>query len=362
VVEEDSLTWNDSNDGKYSVRSGYRLMLQNKQQEAAVVQHDEWLKLWKIQAPPKVKHLLWRICRGCLPTRVKLQEKHVPCQLQCPLCDQNFEDDWHAILTCDVSVQAWQASGLNHIVMQRIQQHTSLKELIFDVCSTESIETAGSFAMMIWILWQNRNNKVWNAVHETGRSLGLKAGMLWNEWREVQLVQHGSRHTQQQQQILRWESPCQGWFKCNVDAGFHNDLNKTSTGWCLRDHLGRFVMAETTWVDGKYSIIEGEAIALLEALKAMKRRSISNVIFETDSKSVVDATHHYNGGNSEFSLLVSLINNLLAMSPNFMVKFIRRQANMVAHTLARAAISWSSRHTFETLPTCISSILFNEMI
>jgi ribonuclease HI len=88
-------------------------------------------------------------------------------------------------------------------------------------------------------------------------------------------------------------------------------------------------LAETTWFDGNYSIIEGEAITLLEAMKAMEERHITNVIFETDSKSVVDAIQHFHGGNSEFSSLVFHINNLLVFGQNFMVKFIKRQANMV---------------------------------
>jgi ribonuclease HI len=153
-----------------------------------------------------------------------------------------------------------------------------------------------------------------------------------------------------------------GWYKCNIDAAFHQAINKTSIGWCLRDHLGRFILAETTWMVGSCSIVEGESIALLEALKVMRQRGISQVIFETDSKSVVDAIHHFHGGSSEFSVIISNINNILSCNTNFMVKFIRRQANMVAHTLARAAISWSSRCTFETLPICITRLLNNEMI
>jgi hypothetical protein len=34
--------------------------------------------------------------------------------------------------------------------------------------------------------------------------------------------------------------------------------------------MERFVIAETTWLDGNYSIIEGEAISLFEAMKAME--------------------------------------------------------------------------------------------
>jgi hypothetical protein len=77
---------------------------------------------------------------------------------------------------------------------------------------------------------------------------------------------------------------------------------------------------------------------------------------------IVDAIHRLHGGSSEFSLLICHINNMLLSNPNFKVKFIKRQANMVAHTLARAAISWSSRCIFETLPLCISQLLINEMI
>jgi ribonuclease HI len=362
MVEVDKLIWADSVDGVYNVKSGYKLLMNIAGKAEALVPNVAWHRLWKIHAPPKAKHLLWRICRGCLPTRLRLQEKYVSCPLSCPLCDQGQEDDWHVFLTCNISLQAIQATGLEHLLLHRIQPATNLKELIFDVCSGESKEAAGLFAMLLWVLWQNRNNKIWNDEQETGRNLGFKTRFLWQKWYEVQQFQHGTQHPAQQQQSITWAKPSQGWFKCNLDAGFHRDLNKTSAGWCLRDHMGRFVMAETTWLNGNYSVIEGEAIAMLEALKAMEQRRISHVIFETDCKSVVDAIQHFRGGNSDFSLLVSHIKNLLDSNNNFVVKFIKRQANMVAHSLARAAISWSSRCSFETLPTCISELLINEMI
>jgi hypothetical protein len=42
---------------------------------------------------------------------------------------------------------------------------------------------------------------------------------------------------------------------------------------------------------------------------------------------------------------------------NFEVKFVKRQVNSVAHTLARAANSWSSFHIFEIIPSCIASLI-----
>jgi ribonuclease HI len=305
--------------------------------------------------------LLWRICRGCLPTRLRLQEKHVPCPLSCPLCNQAFEDDWHVIFSCNVTAQARQAAGLEQSLLHHFQQAGSVRDAIFAICSAESRETAGMFALLTWLLWQNRNSKVWNNEQVTGSSLGIQVHHLWADWNSCQQIQFGVNQVQQQH-VFTWRKPPEFWHKCNVDAAFHKDLNKTSTSWCLRDHMGRFVKAETTWFDGNYSVIEGEAIALAEALRAMEQQHISQVIFESDSKSVVDATRYLRGGFSEFSLIVSQINNLLCCNPNFKVEFVKRQANMVAHTLARAAISWSRRCIFETLPTCISTLLINEMV
>jgi ribonuclease HI len=192
--------------------------------------------------------------------------------------------------------------------------------------------------------------------------LGFKAKQLWEEWFLVYNQQPRGHYREQQQHVSTWQKPPQGWLKCNVDAGFHNDSNKTSSGWCLRDYRGRFLRAATTWRDGTRSIIEGESLALIEALHALQQQGITHVIVETDSKSVVDAIQHVRGGSSEFSFLISQINNILSCNPNFVVKFVKRQANMVAHTLARAAISQPRRCTFDTLPHCISSFLINEII
>jgi ribonuclease HI len=355
MIEQDKLVWMDDAHGQYNVKSGYNLLLKHTGKWTEVIHQEEWQKMWSIHAPPKAKHLLWRICKGCLPTRTRLQEKCVPCTLNCPLCNHDYEDDWHALFLCSDSVQARQFAGLDHIISARVQQHSNAKDMILDICANEDVNTAGQFAVLIWTLWKNRNNSVWNNEKETGRSLGIKARQLWTEWYTVQNVQQTSTVAVQQQQQLSWQQPPLNWYKCNVDAGFHQEVNKTSAGWCVRDHRGHCIMAGTTWREGHCSILEGEAMALLHALKEMEQIGLSQVIFETDSKSVVDAIQHYRGGNSEFSSIIGHIHNVLLLNPNFMVKFIKRQANMVAHTLARVAISWSRRYIVNTLPACIAT-------
>jgi hypothetical protein len=144
--EQDKLIWDDDVHGQYSVKSGYNLLLHYSGNMADAVHQEEWKKLWKIHAPPKAKHLLWRICKGCLPTRNRLQERCVPCPINCPLCDHNDEDDWHFLFNCVDSVQGRIFAGLDQVVTNRIQQFSNAKDLILDICAKEDTNTAGQFA------------------------------------------------------------------------------------------------------------------------------------------------------------------------------------------------------------------------
>jgi hypothetical protein len=81
------------------------------------------------------------------------------------------------------------------------------------------------------------------------------------------------------------------WFKCNTNAGFHGDSNHTSVVWILRDHMGRLVIEGTNWNYRKCSIIEREAMALLETMKEMEHRGITHVIFELDLKKTLFTTY-----------------------------------------------------------------------
>jgi hypothetical protein len=85
MVEEDKLIWIDNPHGHYCVKSGYKLLFNISGKFNDTASQDDWQSLWKIHAPPKAKHLLWRICKDCLPTRKRLQERCVSCPLHCPL-------------------------------------------------------------------------------------------------------------------------------------------------------------------------------------------------------------------------------------------------------------------------------------
>jgi ribonuclease HI len=362
-IEEDHLVWDDDIHGIYNVKSGYNLLLHSSMNVATAQEGDEaWKWIWKIQAPPKTKHLLWRICKGCLPTRTRLVERHVQCPTSCPICELEEESDWHILFECDNSKRAWQGAGLDHVILPIIQNATSVKEAILKMCQSSGRKEAGRAAMLLWVLWKNRNNWVWNHEKEHGQHLGYKAMQLWHEWEAIQLVYSSSTQQEQQPRLVTWQPPPQGKYKCNIDVGVHGEEKKTSMGWCVRDHRGQFVLGGTSWIYGNCTSNEGEALALLEAMKELQQRGFNDVIFETDAQNIVNATRHRTIGVSEFSSIIHKIKCMLSLNTGFEVKSIRRQANRVAHTLARAALSWSRSHVFDLIPLCIHNLLYNEMI
>jgi ribonuclease HI len=279
----------------------------------------------------------------------------------CPLCELEEEDDWHVIYGCESSRIAWQQAGLHDVIAPYIQRNCTAKDGILQMCRQAGRVDAGKAAMLVWVIWSNRNNYVWNHEKELGQQLGYRAACSWLEWNTVQR-EFSSNDQQVPQHQLSWQAPPRDKLKCNVDVGIHNDVRKTSIGWCVRDFRGNFVMGGSSWIHGRCSSNEGEALALLEAMTTLQLRGYHNVIFETDAQNIVGALRSRKQGVSEFSTIINKIRRLLSLFPGFEVKPIRRQANRVAHTIARAALSWSRRHVFYDVPLCIHNLLSNEMI
>ncbi|KAK2454714.1 hypothetical protein QL285_002249 [Trifolium repens] len=88
----------------------------------------------------------------------------------------------------------------------------------------------------------------------------------------------------------------------------------------------------------KLAIVEGDAIAILEAIHEATYRGWSNIVFESDSKVVVDPILANQHGISALSNIISSIKLLLQCDSNFEIKFTKRQANITAHIIARTVI------------------------
>lgn len=120
-----------------------------------------WSGIWKLKVPPKIRNLVWRMCRGVLPTRMQLQDKGVQCPMNCVSCDSTQEDVQHLFFACPLAVQTWRMTGLWSHIVTVSSTDVSATQIIFNLVETLPAEQKQLFATMLWSLWKHKNLKVW---------------------------------------------------------------------------------------------------------------------------------------------------------------------------------------------------------
>ena len=96
----DQLIWHFTKNGMYLVKLGYRLSLSGRDQHVSVGNRGNWLTIWNLKLPPRVKIFLWRACLGCLPVLATLQGRGIQLNPLCPICHREPEIIMHALLLC----------------------------------------------------------------------------------------------------------------------------------------------------------------------------------------------------------------------------------------------------------------------
>lgn len=410
-VTEDALIWKVERNGLYSVKSAYRLCVEELIDTVHLRKAGYWSGIWKLKVPPKIKNLIWRMCRGCLPTRVRLQDKGVQCPMNCVVCDGPSEDLHHVFFDCSFAVQVWIRAGMWEKIQQACTNSNCATDLIFLLVQELSRDASQHFAALLWSMWKHRNLKLWQDVSETVAQVVDRAVHLVEDWSMANIpaaIAHSSNNISEGADISRlaeangsrltlaaahnnniisdmisrrvqprvaavradhgssslsWQRPHQGRFKCNIDAAFSNDMNITGLGMCIRDEEGVFVLAKAIPLPVVHSVHVGEAMDLYYALEWLSDMRFDNFDFALDSKTTVDAFNKSRPDVSEFGIIISACRSLFDLHfTNSKVEFNRRQANEVAHTLAGVATLLASPTTYSYVPRCIEHLIINEML
>ena len=149
--------------------------------------------------------------------------------------------------------------------------------------------------------------------------------------------------------------------KCNVDvATFHNN-SIMGYGICFCDSMGVLLLGKSDFYYSSSTVLEAESLGLLDAIKVAISHGMCDVMFETDSKILSDVIATTTTPINEFGDLVTQCRSLLLNRPDFVVSYVRRQTNRVAHSIARASLSHPSPHIFHHVTPTLYPLIFNEM-
>lgn len=171
---------------------------------------------------------------------------------------------------------------------------------------------------------------------------------------------HAAGDTIREERVHRGRPPDEGCFKVNVDASVVEGHNSFALGMVLRDDHGPFAAGKTMQVAGNVSVMEAELTGILEALIWAKEMTEGKVMIEGDSLLSVTAIKQGQCNLLEIGDLLQQCDDLLSGDGRFSINHVKKQANKVAHSLARYPCELNGFIFFSSPPSILLETLLLE--
>ncbi|KAK6144889.1 hypothetical protein DH2020_021709 [Rehmannia glutinosa] len=338
--EKDSIIWHHSKTGAYTVKSGYKLLV-NSIIDEQLGTAGAWRKIWQMKVPSKIKFFLWRACTNCLPTRSNLAHKGINITQVCVICENQLENNFHMFLSCKFAIECWRFSHYGALVNRVANTVESFASWFFKMMEETTPSILAKVSMVLWSIWKQRNSKLWKN-HYTNAAATVKNALdFLDMWIDARLyVPLQSEMTISPCKL--WHPPQSSTLKCNIDAAFFRDQKRVGIGMVLRDDIGHVLLCRTCWFLGDIDVLEGESRGLLEGLQWVRSLGFFDVIFGVDAKGIVDVLNDSEEIWTEVGKIIRVSKTILSSEPLYRVQYVSRQANIVAHALARASNSHAS--------------------
>ncbi|CAL9028853.1 unnamed protein product [Prunus brigantina] len=299
--EKDRLIWPLNQSGSYTVKSGYNLIHMAhldtpvRPSSSRVLDKALWKLIWGSQMVPKLMNFWWRLVRGCLPTRDALFRRHLGTSPLCPICGEFLESVEHLFLLCNWVQPVWFGGPLNYrINRQSITSMSDWMMQILKILQGSGYDRKWLISQIVytcWSIWKSRCSAVFDDIRVCPRHTLLVAQNLINDFNLVrcppgdaileEVFDGGHR-------VVRWSPPPTSVYKINIDASWVSCTLQAGLGVVVRNSAGNF-MGGCCVTRLASSAIEAEAHAALKGVKLAAERGFPNVVFESDSKELVQS-------------------------------------------------------------------------
>ena len=155
---DDILVWHYDHKGIYSVRSGYRIEMEERRLAGCSNRNNLevwWNKLWGLNVPSKIKIHVWRAFHEALPVRSHLCRRGNNVDQWCSGCQKSVEDCTHSLLLCVEAKEMWEETILWPVL--NAFPGGPFSSLCSFVSDRSNREELGIFCMLVWSLWVDRN-------------------------------------------------------------------------------------------------------------------------------------------------------------------------------------------------------------
>ncbi|KAF5480971.1 hypothetical protein F2P56_001672 [Juglans regia] len=280
---------------------------------------------------------LWRSVKEILSTRVNLHKRKIIDSPLCPICLLHPETVSHALWMCKVVQNVWNISSRR--IQKSKTEEAPFYDLLSNLLSTLPPEEHTKLAITAKEIWFRRNKFIFESKFASPQQVLKLVSTSIIDLEELERNQQ--RTSPQIQRTVRWCKPPNNFYKLNWDAAIDNANCKVGIGVSIRDWLGLVTATLRSPCNSFHDPLWGEALAALRAVQFGIELSLKYVIFEGYSKQVV---HGITGEAEDWSmvgLIYQDIKKLLGTYISWSVNHVPRQANTVAHCLAKRSLDLS---------------------
>jgi hypothetical protein len=167
--QEDLWIWKDDVISGFTVNSAYLLLVENYIPRIAINSTNDlvfkWL--WKCGAPSKVCAFSWQLILDRIQTKDNLLKRRIIDAQQggCGMCGDAPESALHLFLHCKYGAKVWY-DIMRWLGFMVILPHDIVSSLAMVICCAKNKKERGGlclvWAAFMWVMWQARNNCIFN--------------------------------------------------------------------------------------------------------------------------------------------------------------------------------------------------------
>ncbi|XP_059454956.1 uncharacterized protein LOC132185163 [Corylus avellana] len=211
-------------------------------------------------------------------------------------------------------------------------------------------------------IWLRRNGWIYDKTFSHPNQISHDAEIAVQDYEKANAVEH-KKILERREQPPRWGKPTRGWMKVNVDAALNKKEGKMGFGLVMRDHEGRVVVAKSIVRLGTWDSAAAEALAAYFGGISGHEQGVQQLILEGDAKQIIEAIKDEGQNLSLLGQLIEDVRIGLNAIPMWNVEHVHREANKVAHRLAKLALTQANDIVWlEEEPPCIRDIVLTEQL
>nr|XP_028952153.1 uncharacterized protein LOC103439107 [Malus domestica] len=136
-----------------------------------------------------------------------------------------------------------------------------------------------------WQIWNGRNGCIFRKERHIHTRAFIRAMSMVNEYFKDNVKSWENTLVTSDDKVIKWNCPSYPYVKINFDGSVSNSL--AAGGFIIRNWSGKPILAGAMSL-GSSTINVAEAMALCEALIWARRRNLTHVCAEGDSKLIID--------------------------------------------------------------------------